>query len=323
LLTTPARKSKELTKSAQALPTERLHHTTPNPRLKLDNYTLKRYNFQNAQLQGCTVMRATVRLWQLCAILLLLAPSANALDASERQALIEELNALITNSAIQPTQYDRQDHRLYTPTTPRKDCDRYIRDDCDTADVFYGGMYFSPDANGALHKNLNKTENRPFRILDFPSTLKCSKFDFRTIHGCLKVSYFQPSARIYIDRGTDDDDEIDIFDNGTLNLSLDFVTIHLPWRFGRAEYYDVWSWGPFIGAGIGQPASDSEDGTKEASSAPVALISFGLLFQYKIEGASFGLEIGSITGFSADEDLADTTDSATFMGIKINIPTTD
>jgi hypothetical protein len=269
-------------------------------------------------------MYSAIRILCIFSILLTVTSNATALDSLERDALIKELSVLITSSAIQPTQYDRDGYRLYEATNPRKDCDLEISEDCDTADVFYNDIYYTPDKDsGYLYKNTKKSQNRPFRILDFPSKLKCSKFDFRTFHGCLKVSYFQPSARIYIDRGEDDENEIDIFDNGALNLSLDFVSIHLPWRFGRSEYYDAWNWGPFIGAGIGQPPQDSADGTREASSAPVALISFGLLFEYKIDKASFGFEIGSITGFSADEGLSDTTDSASFMGIKLNIPTTD
>ncbi|OED36236.1 hypothetical protein AB833_26725 [Chromatiales bacterium (ex Bugula neritina AB1)] len=158
---------------------------------------------------------------------------------------------------------------------------------------------------------------------DFPWQLKCSRFDFRVIHGCPEIRFFDPSARVYFDRGKDSASEIDIFNNGGLNASIDFVSINLPWRFGRSEFYDSWSWGPSIGVGIGSPAGDSEDGTEKATGAPVVLTSVGLFLEYKFakEGPSFGFEIGRSVGFSSDESVMDNSDSATFVGIKIKVPT--
>ena len=244
------------------------------------------------------------------------------------------------------------DERLYNPSFPRKDCDPYRDDeDCSGKDWIYVNTestencsekctkkclkkcpkkrapdkklnYYSiTPGSHDLALNQSRTNAQPFRITDFPWQLKCSKFDFRPWHGCISVSYFQPSTRVYLDSGKDDVDEIDIFNDGSMNLALDFVTVHIPWRFGRSRYFDAWTLGPFVGAGIGQPPKDSADGTVDASNAPVALFSAGLLFQYKLDSASFGLELGGIRGYSSDENFADTTDSAAFLGIKISIPT--
>ena len=109
----------------------------------------------------------------------------------------------------------------------------------------------------------------------FPSHLKCTSVDFRTFRGCIEPRFFDPSARVFFDSGSDDDDEIDIFDDGSLNLTVQLASLYFPQRFGISEAYDNWSWGPVIGAGLGQPAKDSEDGSEDASGAPVVLGSAG------------------------------------------------
>lgn len=158
---------------------------------------------------------------------------------------------------------------------------------------------------------------------EFPWLAKCSKFDYRTIHGCLEARFFDPSARVYFDSGTDDPNEIDIFNDGGLSATIDFASIYLPWRFGRSKFYDSWSWGPMVGLGISSPAKDSKDGTSDASDSPVVLASLGLLIEYKLndEGAAFGVEMGKAIGFSSDESFGDNNDSATYVGLKISIPT--
>ncbi|MBT5106121.1 MAG: hypothetical protein HOM20_08035 [Porticoccaceae bacterium] len=163
----------------------------------------------------------------------------------------------------------------------------------------------------------------PAENKEFPWRLKCTEFDYRSVHGCLETRFFDPSARVYFDTGNDDLDEIDLFNDGGLNATIDFVSLYLPWRFGRSSYYDQWTLGPMLGVGISSPAQDSADGTAQASGAPVVLVSYGGMIEYKIGegGASFGFEIGRATGFSSDESLGDTTDSATYVGLKINIPT--
>ncbi|MFQ5596460.1 MAG: hypothetical protein ACE5GK_00260 [Nitrospiria bacterium] len=151
---------------------------------------------------------------------------------------------------------------------------------------------------------------------------KCTKIDFRVLHGCLEARFFDPSARVYFDTGTDGANEIDIFNNGGLNATIDFVSIYIPWRLGRGRYYDVWSWGPLFGAGISAAPQDSEDGTQKASDSPVVLFSTGLMLEYKFEdGPSFGFEVGYALGFSSDESLSNNNDNAAYVGLKINIPT--
>lgn len=156
---------------------------------------------------------------------------------------------------------------------------------------------------------------------NFPWELKCSSVDYRTVHGCLELRFFDPSARVYFDTGNDDENELDIFNNGNLNLTVDLASIYLPWRLGKSEFFDDWSWGPVVGAGIGASARDSEDGTIEASDAPVVLLSAGGLLEHKREsGVSFGFEAGYSIGFSSDESLGDTDDSALYVGLRINVP---
>lgn len=249
--------------------------------------------------------------------------SLNNPDEMKRRQAIEELNKELKRHAIQASQYDRIDERLYEPTQPRKDCDRYFHLDttpnpCDDAKIIYNNVYYKKDAQG----DYMPVPSKPgaLRLLDFPPAMKCSKWDYRTFKWCPEASYFEPSARVYIDSGEDEPDEVDIFNDGNVNLALDLVTIYFPQRLGRAAYFDAWSFGPFASAGIGQPASDSKDGTKKASSAPVILLATGALFQYKLGEASFGIEIGYMYGASADESLGDSDDSAYFMGIRIDLP---
>ena len=150
---------------------------------------------------------------------------------------------------------------------------------------------------------------------------KCTKYDYRIFHFCLESRFFEPSARIYFDMGKDDQDEIDIFNDENLDVNLDIVAFYVPWRLGGNPLFDAWSWGPMLGVGISSRAQDSEDRTKTASSAPVVTVSYGGMVQYilKNDGASFGFEIGRATGFSSDESFGDINDSATYVGIRINI----
>jgi len=155
----------------------------------------------------------------------------------------------------------------------------------------------------------------------FPWQLKCTDADYRTFHGCLELRFFDPSARVYFDTGSDDEGEVDLFNDGKLNISVDLVSIYVPWRLGKSSFYDKWSWGPVIGAGLGAPAKDSEDGSVEASGAPVVLFSLGGMMQYRLEsGPSFSFEAGYSRGFTSDESVDDSDDSASYVGIRINVP---
>lgn len=160
---------------------------------------------------------------------------------------------------------------------------------------------------------------------DFPPELKCSKYDLRTFHGCVEARFFSPSTRVYFDTGRDSEGEIDIFNDGNLNVTLDFINLYFPFRLGRGTYYDKWSWGPILGAGIGAPASssDSKDGESSASGAPVVLFSVGGLVEYQIsdKGSSFAFEAGYSQGYTADESFIDNDDGALYVGLKITIQT--
>ncbi len=182
---------------------------------------------------------------------------------------------------------------------------------------FYGNRaYKKPDLIEKIDGE-EKTTTYPF-----PWQLKCSSADYRILHFCIEPRFLDPSARIYFDTGKDEDDEIDIFNDGNLNFSLNFVSLYIPLRFGRGEFYDNWSWGPMAGIGIGSTASDSEDDNEKSSGAPIVLLSYGFMTEYKIgdTGASFGVEAGRAIGISTDESFGDRRDSATFVGLKINIP---
>ncbi len=139
----------------------------------------------------------------------------------------------------------------------------------------------------------------------------------------MEARFFDPSARVYFDSGTDSADEIDLFNDGNINLSLDFVSLYIPWRLGKGAFYDKWSWGPMGGVGISSAAKDSENGATKASGAPVVLFSLGMMLEYKFnEGPSFGFELGRAIGFTSDESFGENNnDSANYVGLKITIPT--
>lgn len=171
--------------------------------------------------------------------------------------------------------------------------------------------------------NVERDGNRLYKAdgKSFPWKCKCSEYDYRTLHLCIEARFFDPSARIYFDTGDDNAGEVDVFNDGGLNPSIDFIAVYIPWRLGRAEYFDSWSWGPMGGVGISSAAQDSENGTNEASDAPVVLVSGGFLLEYKFEsGPSFGFEIGKAIGFTSDESIGNIDDDATYVGLKINIP---
>jgi hypothetical protein len=149
------------------------------------------------------------------------------------------------------------------------------------------------------------------------------------------VQVFQPKARVYFDSGTDDPDEVDIFNDGSLVPAINFVEIYWGCPFegwvegvGDAD----WTWGPALGLGITAPANNSDDGTNKASGAPVALASLGLQARLPIgatasddansSNESFvGLEFGRAIGYSADEGLSDVDDGAWYVGLTLNIKT--
>jgi hypothetical protein len=157
-----------------------------------------------------------------------------------------------------------------------------------------------------------------------PAEFRCSKYDFRTFNLCIRPRYFRPSGRVYFDVGDDSDSEVDIFRDGNLSPSIDFVSLYVPWRFGKPIYYDSWSWGPSLSLGITAAPESSEDSSSEASSAPVVMLSLGMQAEYLFEaGSTFAVELGYAVGFSSDEAFSSSrnrSDGAVYVGIKVSLP---
>ncbi|HDY8128680.1 TPA: hypothetical protein RQL08_000402 [Vibrio vulnificus] len=148
------------------------------------------------------------------------------------------------------------------------------------------------------------------------SEWKCSLVDFRIIHGCFELRFFDPSTRVYFEREKDKAGKADLFKDGGLDVSLDFISMYFPWRFGAGHFYDRYSWGPMISAGISSSSSDTGDGA-----GAMGLVSTGMMLEYKTESkTSLAFEVGHAWGFSANEEFSSITDKAWFMGIKINVP---
>ncbi len=119
-----------------------------------------------------------------------------------------------------------------------------------------------------------------------------------------ELRIIQPKLRVFFDTGSDDDGEIDIFENGELTPNLNLVELRLTHYFhnerwlgvtelgGHPRYQDFqsrWSWGPNIGLGISAPAQDGEEddgvgGTTlaQASDAPVVLFTVGAFLEYDL-----------------------------------------
>ena len=170
-----------------------------------------------------------------------------------------------------------------------------------------------------------------------------------------EVRIFKPCTRVYIDTGSDDDDEVDVFNDGSLVPSLTFAELFFPisgvWEkegvsgsqaaIGPGE--KEWRLGLTVGLGLSSPAddgvinnddetdeADDKAGTKEvideASSAPVVLGSIGLLFEVPIGKQSnnmkntIGFEAGYAFGVTSSEKYDDINDSAVYIGLALNIP---
>lgn len=246
-----------------------------------------------------------------------------------------------------------------------------------------------------------------------------------------EAEYFTPSARIYFDTGSDEDDEIDLYQDGSLGAAVDFLGINWPVLIrestlsagkpvevenaknalkrqiskrmdaegvvaNRTDLADTarravkdmltheateaertqaivtkamseaeleqaknaaenakkeeaelaeevatteaevqrankmrldgdWILGPRLSVGISGPAGDSEDGTVEATGAPVLYLGLGLYLDLfkgdrkpnSNEGVGVRLEGGYIWGVTADEDIGDADDSALYVGMTV------
>ena len=132
----------------------------------------------------------------------------------------------------------------------------------------------------------------------------------------------EPRARIYFD-SEDNPDEIDIFDDGSISVTVNVVDFYYSWNWSDylADKNHCLHVGLALGTGFTESANNSEDGEKEASSAPVALVSAGVfleIFSKKDEDKSFIVELGKLVGFSSDESFSDISDSAIYFGLGIS-----
>lgn len=140
--------------------------------------------------------------------------------------------------------------------------------------------------------------------------------------GGWEAHLMQPSVRMYFDVGSDDADEIDIYNDGSLVPTLNFLELYRPifideFLLNTKKEFTV---GPTIGFGITAPAEDSEDGTEEADDAPVLLLSVGALASVELnDNVSIGVESGWALGLSADEGVSDISDSALYVGLVLNL----
>jgi hypothetical protein len=159
--------------------------------------------------------------------------------------------------------------------------------------------------------------------------------------------FFRPTARIYFDTGSDDENEVDAFTDGALTANVDLLEFYVA-AFKQSSEFTTrstdlsrrlhhrtrWSVGPMFGLGMTGPAQNSEDGTQEASGAPVFMVNYGLyseialtapeqqaLSKNNISGpVTLFVEGGRVTAFSTDEALDDFDDSALFFGVGVTVP---
>jgi hypothetical protein len=157
----------------------------------------------------------------------------------------------------------------------------------------------------------------------FPRQLVCSANDKRVLNLCIVPEYFKPKISAFYDKGNDVDGKVDVFKNGSANVSLDLIGVSIPLRFGRSEFFDSWTWGPNIGLGIGSPSGDSKEDNSTTSSSPVVLLTYGLRSQYKpkAKGFSFAVEFGRANAYTTDEGFDDKNDKANYIGFTMSIPT--
>lgn len=242
---------------------------------------------------------------------------ASTTDDTNKQSILDrikdyELKLGILLSATKVNAYSEDKiTKLYTRMNPQGEfdftkLDLYVSEPDPILKV-HDGYRLSPTAS---------TFNIVDTLTNLPEEWRCTLIDYRAIHGCIEMRFFDPSTRVYFDRGSDSDKKADLFKDGGLDVTLDFLSIYLPWRLGISQYYDRYSWGPIASAGISSSSTDTTDGI-----GAMALISTGFMFEYRTESkTSFGLEVGHAWGFSANESYSEKMDKAWFMGIKINVP---
>jgi len=157
------------------------------------------------------------------------------------------------------------------------------------------------------------------------------------------IRIFEPKARVYFDTGWEAADKLDLFNDGSLAPSINFLELYWarPWADGLG--HPDWRWGPNVGVGISSPADDSTDGTVQASGAPVLMLSYGLLMEFPLttrqidalrEDPAYGpaaahrlrrlapkagVEFGYAVGVSSDETLDFSADGAIYVGVTLHV----
>ena len=138
---------------------------------------------------------------------------------------------------------------------------------------------------------------------------------------CPQVGAFEPRARVFFDTGTDEENEVDIFQDGSLAPAIQMFSLYFASTWSKAGPRG-WTWGIELGAGITSPAQDGDDNGEQASDAPIVLYSAGLRFEFPLgRKNAFGLEYGKAIGFSTDESVNDNDDSARYAGVFFKIRT--
>ena len=157
------------------------------------------------------------------------------------------------------------------------------------------------------------------------------------------IRVFEPKARVYFDTGFEATSKLDIFHDGSLAPSINFLELYWarPWAEGIG--HPDWRWGPNVGVGISSRAGDSRDGSVESSGAPVLLLSYGLLFEFPLSTRQIdalredpaygpaaasrlrslspkaGVEFGYALGVSSDETLDYSADGAIYVGVTLHV----
>lgn len=124
--------------------------------------------------------------------------------------------------------------------------------------------------------------------------------------GAWGYQILKPATRIYFDTGSDDPGELDIFKDGSIGVSVDFLNISYDW--GITDELTI---GGFFAGGISSTTSDTDHSAILMWSAGVAV---------GIKDMPFAFEAGVLQGISASETLSDKTDTALFVGISLTKP---
>lgn len=157
------------------------------------------------------------------------------------------------------------------------------------------------------------------------------------------IRVFEPKARVYFDTGFEAPGKLDIFHDGSLAPSINFLELYWARQWIEGIGHPDWRWGPNIGVGISSSAGDSVDGSAQASGAPVLLVSYGFLFEFPLttrqidalrEDPAYGpaaanslrrlapkagIEFGYALGVSSDETLDYSADGALYVGVSLHV----